>query len=353
MLKLNIFNAALIATAVISTNALAVQFGKPMTTSVVVTDGHTAGSKKTVTVMNILLTPHEKTMLMNAQPKNQTSTKMATAAGFHLPSSVNLKMNDVPVLDQGQHGACVTFAVTAAMNALIGKGDYVSQLCNLTLGNYLENNGYMPSGWNGSFGPLVIDQMSRFGVINKQKQREHGCGGLKEYPGTKMAEEGKPMNVREFKNLSEDISGKFYSIQHMTMMERLETQFADTDATEKMLTQIKTGLMHGHRFVIGVFLKMSLFCSAAACANHNQAQDTWALTKELEAPVVFIGGHEMVVTGYDDTAVAYDKEGKKHQGLLTLRNSWGTEVGDHGDYYMSYDYFKQFVMEVNEIVEAS
>lgn len=67
-----------------------------------------------------------------------------------LPDQVQLKMNKVPVLDQGRHGTCVTFAVTGAIDAVIGKGDYISQLCNLQLGSYLEQHGYGLSGWNGS-----------------------------------------------------------------------------------------------------------------------------------------------------------------------------------------------------------
>ena len=70
-----------------------------------------------------------------------------------LSSSIDLGMNNVPVLDQGSHGTCVTFATTAAVDAVLGKGDYVSQLCNLELGATLEQFGYYPSGWDGSFGP--------------------------------------------------------------------------------------------------------------------------------------------------------------------------------------------------------
>ena len=62
-----------------------------------------------------------------------------------------------------------------------------------------------------------------------------------------------------------------------------------------------------------------------------------------------IAGHEMIITGYDDRAVAIDDHGRAHKGLLTLRNSWGALAGDKGDFYMSYDYFKAFVMEVQRI----
>ena len=91
-------------------------------------------------------------------------------------------MNGVPVLNQGRHGSCVTFAVTAAMDAVIGHGDYISQLCSLELGKSLEYNGYLPSGWDGSLGPIVLNQFSRFGVVSKNDQASKSCADVKEYP---------------------------------------------------------------------------------------------------------------------------------------------------------------------------
>ena len=53
------------------------------------------------------------------------------------------------------------------------------------------------------------------------------------------------------------------------------------------------------------------------------SKDTWALTKGLETPPYEVGGHEMVITGYDDNAFALDDQGQKHRGLLTLRKLMG------------------------------
>lgn len=47
--------------------------------------------------------------------------------------AVDLAMNDVPVLDQGSYGTCVTFASTGALDALVGQGDYIDQQCSLEL----------------------------------------------------------------------------------------------------------------------------------------------------------------------------------------------------------------------------
>jgi C1A family cysteine protease len=62
-----------------------------------------------------------------------------------------------------------------------------------------------------------------------------------------------------------------------------------------------------------------------------------------------MAGHEMIIIGYDDNAIAVDQDGNSHQGLLFLRNSMGDDVGDNGNNYMSYDFFEKFVDEVQVI----
>ena len=57
----------------------------------------------------------------------------------------------------------------------------------------------------------------------------------------------------------------------------------------------------------------------------------------------------MIITGYDDDAIATDEKGQTYKGLLTLRNSWGKNAGDAGNFYMSYDYFKRLGVEVQRI----
>ena len=85
---------------------------------------------------------------------------------------------------------------------------------------------------------------------------------------------------------------------------------------------------------------------------HEAAQDAWVLTNEIFENIRSghdVAGHELVITGYDDQACATyaDEQNEPRQqcGLLHLRNSWGRRVGDHGDYYMTYDYFKTMVVE--------
>ena len=71
-----------------------------------------------------------------------TSPAHYLRANTPTPSEIQLGMNGVPVLDQGRFGTCVTFADTAAVDAALGKGDYISQLCLLQFGNYVTQHAY-------------------------------------------------------------------------------------------------------------------------------------------------------------------------------------------------------------------
>lgn len=53
-----------------------------------------------------------------------------------------------------------------------------------------------------------------------------------------------------------------------------------------------------------------------------------------------LGGHAVLVTGYKDIKrpSGYKAENKLHMGYLIVRNSWGSNWGDKGYFYMPYDY---------------
>jgi hypothetical protein len=290
------------------------------------------------------LTADERNTLENDQPAD--ISELNTSA-LLLPASKNLDMNGVPVLDQGMHGSCVTFANTAAVDALIGKGDYVSQACSLTLGNYLQTNGYVPSGWDGSWGHLVLAQMDAYGIVNKDNQTSKSCGGLTAYPTEDPYTEGGVMTPEQAHTMSESVP--FYWIARMNSYETINNRKTDRLAGAKGLLAVKKALIAGHRVTFGTIILSADGCSVGACAKNKAKFDTWALTKEVN-PNEELGGHEMVIIGYNDHAVAVDQSGRKYRGLLTLRNSWGTSVGDGGNYYMTYNYFEKNVLEVQEIV---
>lgn len=303
-------------------------------------------AKRSIKLLKVELTKpavatlNKRTSLVTKQISLHTAP-----SGF--PSKIDLGMNDVPVLDQGNYGTCVTFASTAALDAALNEGDYISQLCQLQLGNYLEANGYNLSGWDGSLGRYVLSQIDAFGIVSKEKQKTMGCGGLTQYPAGKQPIPSGNINPEDFHQLSESISEKISwspILDIFVAMDRIDTN--------KTMNDIKQALNEKDRVTFGVLLLDFDLGMMGAVGTHNANLDTWVLTPEIARDIYLrpmFGGHEMVITGYDDDAVAVDDQGRQHKGLLTLRNSWGEKLGDKGNFYMSYDYFKVLVIEAQRI----
>lgn len=271
-------------------------------------------------------------------------TKFAT----ELPRKVNLGMELTPVLNQGAHGSCVTFAVTAALDAALGAGDYISQLCNLELGSYLAINDKIGgSGWNGSYGIWVLQQISDYGIITQNYQKINGCAGVKDYPIEDELNEGAPMSLHEFLEHSIPVSN-LISWEPLLVE---EGSFSPQTDMDNLINSTKETLAKGNRLNVGMLLDVSQG-HAGAVGTNKAANDTWMLTPEIILNAMndsIEAGHELVITGYDDDVVVTDANGYVNRGVFTLRNSWSKAAGDHGDYYVSYDYFKFLVLELTAI----
>jgi C1A family cysteine protease len=84
------------------------------------------------------------------------------------------------------------------------------------------------------------------------------------------------------------------------------------------LSDIKASLDDGYPAVFGFVVFSSI----------RQAAKTGILPMPSLQDDEVMGGHATVAVGYDDA-----------KGCLILRNSWGGDWGDHGYFYMPYDYF--------------
>lgn len=284
-----------------------------------------------------------KALLTAKEPLSKTAVELESAT---LPKKIELGMNKVPVLDQGMHGTCVTFAITGALDALIGRGDYISQLCNLQLGSYLERQSAEPSGWDGSYPLRVINQISQYGIINTDKQYRYGCGGSTIYPVYGRRDKNSFMDTDQFGALSEAVIGKYANWSDQSLRHE----------PEKLLNLAKETLNSGDRLVFAVILPRTDLGTVGALGRHNTylAYDTWLLTPEITSNLSKArAGHAMIITGYDDEAEAVDNSGKVHKGLFKLRNSWGYRVGDYGEFYMSYDYFKLLAFDLKRFYSVS
>ncbi|HSW71108.1 MAG TPA: C1 family peptidase, partial [Gammaproteobacteria bacterium] len=340
-MKLSISHMIAASALTLSVNAFAIELNKPIAATIIIKNprqmsmlqyGNQSAlsmpAKKTVMLMNIKLNHRQKQILNQAPLKAEASLSQESEG---LPKQYDRGMNGTPVLNQGLHGSCVTFANSAAIDALLGKGNYISPLCNLALGNYFEEKGYVPSGWDGSTGSIVLNQIMSFGIINMETQVSKTCGGLKNYPELDPYNIGGAMTLDEFKLYSENLNERIYWDPLLNMDERFE--WKSSAQAKTLLSEVKKALAAqgtNLRLTFAVMLPAD-YCSAGACARYHTDNDTWALTQAIKNdPDPELGGHEMVITGYNDDALVVDDEGTTHRGILILRNSWGTDAGDQG-----------------------
>lgn len=265
-----------------------------------------------------------------------------------LPQKVKLGMQMTPVLDQGYHGSCVTFAVTAAIDAALGAGDYISQLCSLELGSYLAiHDRTAASGWNGSIAPLVLQQITEYGIISQNYQKLNGCAGVRQYPLDDQFDEGMPMSDAEFMEHSIPLS----NLISWSPLVSDEEAFSANVNMDEAIYRIKEELAKGNRLSVGILLDV-FYGDAGAVGTNRAFNDTWMLTPEIIQDAMngtLYAGHELVITGYDDNLEVRDENGHMNKGAFTLRNSWSRFAGDQGDYYVSYDYIKFLAFEVMAI----
>jgi Peptidase C1-like family len=282
----------------------------------------------------------------------ESPSKMPTQ---RLPHQVQLGMSNVPVLDQGIHGTCATFATIGALDAMRGAKDYYSELCFLNLGKYLSTFGYQESGWNGQNPGLLLDRISEYGLIPKNIEQSVGCGGAQQYP-VSSEDTSNAMSIEEYHQYSEpaDYSG----LELWSNIIDISKFFSNSISKDDVLQQTKHALYHGNRVILGVLLPLNE--NLGLTGHYRVPNDTWILTAKLEQAAKFFimqfsnwGGHAMIVTGYDDNAIIIDDDGNSHQGVFTLRNSWGSEVGDKGNFYMTYDYFQTLSIELIELLKVT
>ncbi len=231
-------------------------------------------------------------------------------------TATDLSMSNVPVLDQGQYGTCVTFATTAAIDAILDKGDFIDQQCTLALNLSLGEN-----YWDGAYyASQVLLPLQKYGAVEKGH-----CPA--KYPAPRYK-----LSTNQYKSLADtktDINAVNYKY--------------NSDIT---VNDVETALSEGHRVAIGFMLKASMDPVSVqgfdvTINGQKRSGGLWAC-KQPGSSTNYCGtaysGHEVVITGYDDT-----------QKLFKIRNSWSADVADEGDFYMTYEFFNAMAIDGTEI----
>lgn len=272
------------------------------------------------------LTKLKKKALYNYKANLQISNKNKISNKRLKHFQVDLGMANVPVLDQGPHGTCATFATTAAIDAYKYSGDYISQQCLLEIGNYEEEKSFgdISSGWDGALYSEILDRINKYGIIDKQT-----CPHEYASPEYKLS----PNEYHQY---------SFNQWAHDFKWRVLTTPDEDSILETASIDQVKESLNNGNRVLIGTILILK-FADGVPIANYHNG--LWDFPKNYnikdfinDVKHLNFGGHAVIITGYDDKLK-----------LFKIRNSWGEEQGDHGEFYMSYDYFEAMNIDSIEL----
>jgi hypothetical protein len=226
--------------------------------------------------------------------------------------AVDLGMNSVPVLDQGAEGTCVTFSSIAALDALLKIGDFISPQCALELYLSLGNN-----YWDGAYDASnIIDPLITYGVVF-EKQCDHS------YPTPNVSMDPKIYTTK-------------YADPTVLLKHVISIHYDSLN-----IDQIKEIIDRKHRLIMAFALQDSFPNGFDIAINGvNISGGLWACQQPGSENYCqnLSDSHESVVIGYDDS-----------QQLLKIRNSWSSDLGDEGDFYMTYKFFKIMSLDGNEI----
>ncbi len=248
--------------------------------------------------------------------------------GFNSSSSaIDLGMENVPVLDQGKYGTCVTFSSTAALDAKLANNistniftspDFIDQQCILSLNKFLGNN-----LWNGAKSPVqILEPLKKYGIIAKNTCNDNY------YPTPNYVISPEVYSKKSIKNMSHLI--------HYNYLPKAD------------LSALKEAINNGNRVLIGVALanfphnKISVNGFDMLVDSTYTSGGLWACKQPQNeinyCPPDPTSGHEVLVIGYDD-----------NQHLLKIRNSWSEAAGESGDFYMTYTFFEAMALDQTEI----
>jgi C1A family cysteine protease len=221
-----------------------------------------------------------------------------------VPAKVDLRAYCSPVEDQGSLGSCTA-------NAVVGMVEYFERRAHSKhidasrLFLYKATRDLLH--WTGDTGAYLrstVGALALFGV---------------------PPEEYWPYNIATFDREPTAFCYAFANDFRAISYFRLDDP---STSPAKLLTKIKAGLAAGVPSVFGFTVYSSI----------DQAATNGRIPYPVKGEKV-VGGHAMLVIGYDDTMTIVNAgSGKTTKGAMLIRNSWGPGWGDHGYGALPYEY---------------
>jgi C1A family cysteine protease len=205
-----------------------------------------------------------------------------------LPPFVDIRKGMPPIFDQGQLGSCTANALCG----IVGQDVKYNGSCFLGSRLFLYyNERKIENDIPDDAGAELSD-----GVLSLQK---HGICPESEWPY--------------------DISKFTVTPPDACYTSALKHTAINVTHIPQDIISMKTSLFNNAPFVVGICIYESFESDKVAATGMVPMPDT---KKEQ-----MLGGHAVLCVGYDDS-----------RKVWIMRNSWGTDWGDKGNFYLPYDY---------------
>ncbi len=325
--------------------------------------------------------PEERGHITQVEAENRihpsSSTKGASAPGYALIAPWLEAFVASPVLEQRDTNTGTTMAVLGAISVLADQeANFFYTVCSLNLGEYLAGDerykeyphvvdavrdaglATYPSGWNGSQTSLVLAQASAFGLVDSDYYSHHCGDGNFEDPDAKRTEVSadtfKMYATRIMRNLNGELLCSNYDA------DKPNCQYTGSGKSWKkpdsLVDTLKSIIEAQKLAVISTIVYEDLDNMGLSQSFYPFSEEpdvdvpnVWSLGDDVEAcrrngqysgKPCRLATHEMIAFGYIDHPSDPD------QGLFVLRNSWGQDLGDNGNFYMTYGYAEQLLTTI-------
>jgi len=249
----------------------------------------------------------------------QTSAKpvLLTRNYTSIPRSVSLRQFSPIPEDQGRYGTCTGWAtafaartisesITLNRNNQRQSSENVFSPIHVYKGHYFLR-GINPTGHEGAIISHVLDFLKREGAVRR--------------PGFELNMDFPLIMFTAYAN------SRRYPISDYVRL--FSNRNGVPGTINDRVLPVKKSISDHKPVIIGMNTPPSFY----------QTKDVW---RPHENPNINFGGHAMCVIGYDDD---------KYGGAFEVQNSWGTDWGERGYIWITYNDFARFVSEAYEIIE--
>ena len=251
--------------------------------------------------MSLPLSPSKRRYGFKTSPKSYKDLgAYRILASTPIPPIVDLENFVGPVKDQGQEGSCTAHAGSENLEFLFRKYRLETPILSPQFLYYKERerDGTLDQGDCGSYGRTSVEVM-----------QTAGCCTLASDPYNSATMNVPPTSAQMAEALKY-LAGTYYGLYSV-------------DGAKQCLAS-------GYTFLIGFNV------------YENFETDIGANGIMPVPNGGYLGGHEVLVIGYDDN---FQDPISGRTGYFKIRNSWGSSWGANGDFHVAYSDFPSIVIE--------